>query len=362
MDRWFFSDVHKGWTGYTGQIDRRLYPNSSNRRVHIWGSRAVHGEPRVVAGMATFNRLQVREMHSFLGMIYKAEPEWVILEAKGNFFDGDADGGQIADFESAVETTQTQDLRLDPDDKRIILEGHYMWFRRNGSRLKKDTPEMKGWLLSSRVITAPASVQQSGTTTPNRNDSIRPIRRERDGRCRVTGRLALDRDKPRGKDWSALHSAHVFPRGWTAESKIKQLFSKEGLKIVKEAGLHKEDLLINTILMDARVHGWFDDYRFGILPVEEDGRWYGKIVRFEHSQCDVEGQWLLAAARPSKFLRPAHGQRETNEQRKEREKDEKEREEDKTRYELTEAVLRELLKVHLETCLHWHVKGMGWDK
>jgi hypothetical protein len=27
-----------------------------------------------------------------------------------------------------------------------------------------------------------------------------------------------------------------------------------------------------------------------------------------------------------------------------------------------ESALRELLKVHFETCLHWHVKGMGWDK
>jgi hypothetical protein len=45
---------------------------------------------------------------------------------------------------------------------------------------------------------------------------------------------------------------------------MKQLFSTDAFKMVKELGLHEQDLLINTILMDARVHGWFDDYRFGI--------------------------------------------------------------------------------------------------
>jgi hypothetical protein len=144
---------------------------------------------------------------------------------------------------------------------------------------------------------------------------------------------------------------------------MKQLFSTDAFKMVKELGLPKEDLLINTILVDARVHGWFDDYRFGIWPVEEDGHWYGKIFRFEHNQCDVDGEWLLAAAHPAKFLRPAHGQRETKEQRQARERDEKERQEDKTKYNMTdEPPLRELLKVHFETCLHWHVKGMGWAK
>ncbi|KAJ7271839.1 hypothetical protein C8J57DRAFT_1319705 [Mycena rebaudengoi] len=364
MDRWFFSDEHQGWTRYTGHIDRRCYPNSNNRGVHIWGSTTVYGEPRVVAGIATFNRLQVRDMLNFLGIIYKAESSpWVILNAKGLFFEADEAGGQITDFEDAVTATQTQNLRLDPNDGHVVPEGHYMWFKRNGTRLAKDMPVMKGWLLSSRVVTAPGSAKQSGTATPNRNDKIRPERRELDGRCRVTGRLALDRDQPRGKDWSALHSAHVFPLGWTSESNMKQLFSTDAFKMVKELGLPKQDLLINTILMDARVHGWFDDYRFGIWPVEEDGQWYGKIIRFEHSQCDVDGEWLLAAAQLAKFPRPAHGQRETSEQRQARERDEKERKEDKTKYNMTnEPALRELLKVHFETCLHWHVKGMGWDK
>ncbi|KAJ7467743.1 hypothetical protein FB451DRAFT_1483291 [Mycena latifolia] len=144
---------------------------------------------------------------------------------------------------------------------------------------------------------------------------------------------------------------------------MKQMFSTDAFKKVKELGLHETDLTVNTIFMDARAHAWFDDYRFGIWPVEEKGSWYGKIFRFEQGRCDVDGEWLLAAARPAKFPQPNYGQPETSEQREARERDEKEREEDKTRYDMTnEPVLRELLKVHFETCLHWHVKGMGWDK
>jgi hypothetical protein len=141
------------------------------------------------------------------------------------------------------------------------------------------------------------------------------------------------------------------------------MFSAEGYKLVEESLLHQKDALVNTLLLDARVHGWFDDYRFGIWPVQDENRWYGKIFRFEHSSCDVDGQWLLAAAQPAQFPRPGPGQRESEEQRINRERDEQEREDDRTRYDLTnQAMLRELLKVHFETCLHWHVKGMGWDK
>jgi hypothetical protein len=139
------------------------------------------------------------------------------------------------------------------------------------------------------------------------------------------------------------------------------MFSAEALKLVKR--LHETDLVDNTILLDARVHGWFDDYRFGIWPIKQDDRWYGKIFRFEHGSCDVDGEWLLAAARPAKFRLPAHGQRETSLQREAREKDDKARADDKTRYDMTDVpILREVLKVHFETCLHWHVKGMGWHK
>jgi hypothetical protein len=144
---------------------------------------------------------------------------------------------------------------------------------------------------------------------------------------------------------------------------MEQMFSKDAFKMVKQLGLHKKDLTLNTILMDARAHAWFDDYRFGIWPVKEKGKWYGKIFRFEQGRCDVDGEWLLETARPANYPHPAPGQPETDEQREARKRDEKERAEDKTRYDLTdEPVLSELLRVHFETCLHWHVKGMGWDK
>jgi hypothetical protein len=170
----------------------------------------------------------------------------------------------------------------------------------------------------------------------------------------------------------------VLPLAWSAQSyvspefapyiiateglsQMEKMFSTEALALLGDLG--GKDLIDNTILMDARVHMWFDDYRFGIWPVLEDGRWYGKIFRFEHSSCNVGRQWLLAAARPSKFPLPAHGQSETKLQREMREKDDQERGEDPTRCDLTnEPILREVLRVHFETCLHWHVKGMGWNK
>ena len=87
MDNWFLSK--KGWRNYTGYIDRRCYPNSRSRGVHIWGSQAVDGEPSVVAGelsgnvqfcadalrvgFATFSQLQICEMLEFLGVLYKGK-------------------------------------------------------------------------------------------------------------------------------------------------------------------------------------------------------------------------------------------------------------------------------------------------
>ncbi|KAJ7710954.1 hypothetical protein B0H17DRAFT_1124034 [Mycena rosella] len=302
-------------------------------------------------------------MIEFLKVLYN-QSDFVLLEARGAFFEAEK-GGQLLDFDSSVRTTQDKNIRLDPADEQVVADGHYMWFGRQGRRLTRGVPQKIEWLISSRVITAQGSVNASGTATPNRDDYIRHKRRDLDGRCRVTGKLALDRSKPRGKDWSALHSAHVFPFGWTrtVEWKIAQMFSKEAFKKVKELGLLTKDLTENTILMDARAHAWFDDYRFGIWPVEEKGKWYGKIFRFEQGRCEVDGEWLLAASRPAKYPHPAPGQPETDEQREARKTDEKEREEDKTRCDLTDdTVLRELLKVHFQTCLHWHVKGMGWAK
>jgi hypothetical protein len=55
MDDWFFSDEQGGWSGHIAHIDRRCYPNSIGRGVHIWGSKAVDGEPRVIAGESLGN-------------------------------------------------------------------------------------------------------------------------------------------------------------------------------------------------------------------------------------------------------------------------------------------------------------------
>lgn len=142
---------------------------------------------------------------------------------------------------------------------------------------------------------------------------------------------------------------------------MAHLFSEDALKVV--APLAGKDSVKNTILMDARVHKWFDDYRFGILPMQVGDKWYGKIFRFENNGCDVDGEWLLAAAHPPRpgVSRPAAGTRETSLEREAREADEKLREEDKTRYDMTaDRLLREVLWMHFQTCLHWHVKGMGW--
>jgi hypothetical protein len=148
---------------------------------------------------------------------------------------------------------------------------------------------------------------------------------------------------------------------WLILRQMEEMFSKEALKLVKD--LQDKDLLDNTILMDARAHAWFDDYRFGIWPLQEEERWFGKIFRFEYGSCDVDGEWLLAAAPPVIVPLPHYGQRETSLEREAREQDEKQRAADRTRYDLTDVpILREVLKVHFETCLHWHVKGMGWHK
>jgi hypothetical protein len=57
---------------------------------------------------------------------------------------------------------------LDPRDEKVVPDGHYMWFKRQGSRLTTEMPPKREWLLSSRVITAQGSANASGTATPNR--------------------------------------------------------------------------------------------------------------------------------------------------------------------------------------------------
>ncbi|KAJ7633885.1 hypothetical protein DFH06DRAFT_1479464 [Mycena polygramma] len=365
MDARFLSE--DGWNACNAgdYVDRRCYPNSYGRGVHIWGSQTLDGEPAVVAGFATFGRLQISEMFEFLRLLYSKDAssawDFVLLQAQGNFFG--PNGGQLPDFQGAVTNTLNNNMRLDPKASQVVPDGHYMWFKRNGTRVNRETPLKKEWILSSRVITAQGSLIPSGMTTPKRDETIRRERRKLDGRCRVTGKLAVDRGELRGNDWSALHCAHVFPLGWSAESKMQQMFSTEALRVIKKLSLHVKDSSVNTMLIDARAHAWFDDYRFGIWPVQEDGKWYGKLFRFEQSRCDIDGLWLLAAARPPKYAYPSLGQPETAEQRELRKTDEREREEDRTRCDLTqEPELRELLTVHFKTCLHWHVKGMGWAK
>ncbi|KAJ7673160.1 hypothetical protein DFH06DRAFT_1174645, partial [Mycena polygramma] len=153
-------------------------------------------------------------------------------------------------------------------------------------------PCKKEWILSSCVITTQGSLNPSGMTTRNLDEVIRCQRRSR---CRVMGKLAVDRGELQGNNWSALHCAHVFPLGWSVESKMQQMFSTEAFQVIKKLCLHVKDSSVNTMLMDARAHAWFDDYRFGIWPVQEDSKWYGKLFRFEQSRYDVDGLWPLAA-------------------------------------------------------------------
>ncbi|KAJ7858053.1 hypothetical protein B0H14DRAFT_3135641 [Mycena olivaceomarginata] len=265
MDDWFFvQKTPPGWGDYPNQIDRRCYPNSRGRGVHTWGSTPDHqGEPRVVA-------------------------EWVLVKAQGSFFDADIKtGGELRFFPPSVKKTKSADDRLVPDDKKVVEDGHYMWFKCLGRDI--------------------------------RSESIYRERRMVDGRCRVTGRLAPERGEVRGQDWTALHCAHAIPLAWSDKPHLEQMFSAEALEVVEN--LHqKKDLLDNTILMDVRAHVWFDDYRFGIWP-------------------------FLAAAAPAEVPLPPYGQRETSVQREAREQDEKRRAEDQTKYDLTNVpVLRELLK------------------
>ncbi|KAJ7133882.1 hypothetical protein C8R43DRAFT_1022406 [Mycena crocata] len=371
MNDWFFGPGG-GWSAHesvdVGPIDRRRYPNSSGRDVHIWGSAIHDGEPTVIAGFAAFGQLRAQELLEFLRILFdltaQGAHDWVIVEAKGDFFQSPVTGGQVSKFPDAVKQSKDEQVILNEDDEQVVPAGHYMWFKRlSKKRLAEETPDMKDWPLSSRTVTAPGSVKENASGTPTPNRTLRRKRRSLDGRCRVTGRLALDRDNPRKRDWVSLHSAHVFPLAWCKEPEMRQMFGVDGFKLVRDHILDEQDGLVNTILMDARVHGWFDDYRFGIWPVKHEGKWYGKIFRFEHNGCEVDGEWLLAPISKARFPRPGFGRRESEEHRLDREREEQERTGDRTPCDLTtEPMLRELLKVHFETCLHWHVKGMGWDK
>lgn len=100
--------------------------------------------------------------------------EWVLVKAQGSFFDADIKtGGELRFFPPSVKKTKSADDRLVPDDKKVVEDGHYMWFKCLGrdirvSRLAEETPEMRTWILTSRVVTVLGSVNASGNSTPNR--------------------------------------------------------------------------------------------------------------------------------------------------------------------------------------------------
>lgn len=95
----------------------------------------------------------------------------MLLKARGPFFEQLEAGGQAPDFLSSIKRTKDEDHRLRLEDDRVVQDGHYMWFKRlSETRLAQETPDMSTWPLTSRVVTAPGSVNQnaSGTATPNR--------------------------------------------------------------------------------------------------------------------------------------------------------------------------------------------------
>lgn len=91
---------------------------------------------------------------------------WVLVKAKGTFFESTDAGGQASDFDKAVEATMDAPLRLTDNEERVVPDGHYLWFKRtSATRLGPATPLTRDWPLSSRIITAPGS---AGTMTPTR--------------------------------------------------------------------------------------------------------------------------------------------------------------------------------------------------
>jgi hypothetical protein len=75
---------------------------------------------------------------------------------------------------------------------------------------------------SGKDVRADKCPQTLYILTTIQSEITRRDRRKADGRCRVTGRLALDRGEPRGQDWTALHCAHVLPLAWSDKSHVSQ--------------------------------------------------------------------------------------------------------------------------------------------
>jgi hypothetical protein len=91
---------------------------------------------------------------------------------------------------------------------------------------------------------------------------------------------------------------------------MEEMFSEKALQLVD--ALLSGDLLDNTILMDARAHGWFDDYRlvFGRYNKVE-----GSMARFFASNraavsSSHSSQGSLAGSRPARDKFGSGGTRE----------------------------------------------------
>ncbi|KAJ7306736.1 P-loop containing nucleoside triphosphate hydrolase protein, partial [Mycena albidolilacea] len=72
---------------------------------------------------------------------------------------------------------------------------------------------------------------------------------------------------------------------------MEEMFNEEALQLVDT--LLSGDLLDNTILMDVRAHGWFDDYRFGIWPEVTASR----VLKARDSAQIVVPSWTPPGAR-----------------------------------------------------------------
>jgi uncharacterized protein YbaA (DUF1428 family) len=70
--------------------------------------------------------------------------DWVVVEAKGDFFKSPVTGGQISKFPDAVKRSKDEQVILNEDDEQVVPDGHYMWFKRlSKKRLAEETPDMK---------------------------------------------------------------------------------------------------------------------------------------------------------------------------------------------------------------------------
>lgn len=117
--------------------------------------------------MCTIKRVKLCDFDSSYADLEFIASNFVLLKVRGVFF-GAAGGGQLLDFEDSVQATYRASERLDPGDAQVVPDGHYMWYKLQGTRLKREMPEKREWPLSSRVITTQGSGNASGVATPHR--------------------------------------------------------------------------------------------------------------------------------------------------------------------------------------------------